>query len=241
MPLFRHHAQQPAGTAASGTHPVTIGTENSHLEHTFSVRCSYKSPDGAGTPPGRRIDLIGVGRHMDDISLERWLPVAGYEGCYEVSDLGRVRSLPRVTSDGRRIAGRILTLGHAKHGYPTANLWTDGRYRTRTVHALVAEAFIGPAPEGTEVRHLDGNPVHCVPSNLAYGTHAENMQDTLRHGTNDRAARTHCPQGHPYDAGNTAIGRRRNGSTFRVCRICSSEAKLRYQTKTASRSQEGQR
>jgi hypothetical protein len=167
-------------------------------------------------------------------ATERWLPIVGYEGFYEVSDLGRVRSLPRVTRDGRRIAGRILALGRHKHGYPVANLWMDNRYRTRTVHALIAEAFLGPVPDGMEVRHVDGDAARCVLLNLTYGTHAENMQDTLRHGTNDHAGRTHCPQGHPYDAENTAVGRRGNGSVFRVCRICSNEAKGRHRRKKES-------
>jgi hypothetical protein len=165
---------------------------------------------------------------MDDANAERWLPVVGYEGFYEVSDLGRVRSLPRVKRNGCRMAGRILTLGRHKHGYPVANLWMDNRYQTRTVHTLMAEAFLGPAPDGTEVRHLDGDSAHCVLSNLTYGTHGDNMQDSLSHGTNDRAGRTHCPQDHAYDAENTAIGRRGDGSVFRVCRKCSRAAKLRY-------------
>jgi hypothetical protein len=171
---------------------------------------------------------------MDD-ATERWLPIPRYKGLYEVSDFGRVRSVPRITRDGRSIRGRLLRLGRHKHGYLTVNLWRDNRYVTRTVHSLVAEAFLGPRPPGLEVRHLDGDPPNCRLSNLIYGTREENMQDTLRHGTNDRASRTHCPASHEYTADNTAIGRRGDGSAFRICRQCASMTKQRYRDRQKAR------
>jgi hypothetical protein len=77
----------------------------------------------------------------------------------------------------------------------------DGR--TRLVHQMVLAAHAGPRPDGQEVRHLDGDPLNNWLANLAYGTPSENSADKVRHGTHPWAAKTHCPQGHPYDAGNT--------------------------------------
>jgi len=167
---------------------------------------------------------------MDNVT-ERWLPVVDYEGMYEVSDLGRVWSVPRKDALGRHVGDRILKHGTHCHGYPMVTLWLDNHGTTRTVHSLIMEAFVGPLAEGMQVRHLDGDTSNSVLINLAYGTLSENMQDTLRHGTNDRANRTHCPQGHPYDAMNTRVTRRGNGQVFRQCRVCHLEASRRSAAK----------
>ena len=171
---------------------------------------------------------------MNDAS-ERWLPVTGYEGYYEVSDRARVRSVPRRARNGRRVPGRVLRLGRHKYGYPTANLWRDNRYTTRTVHSLVAEAFIGPCSEGMEVRHRNGDTANSSLSNLTYGTHADNMQDAIRHGTNPHSAQTHCKYNHPFSDANTGTGKRGDGHTFRVCRICSRERDRAYRQRKAAR------
>ena len=100
---------------------------------------------------------------------EEWRPVVGYEGQYEVSNLGRVRSL---------ISGRVLANRVGREGYPRLNL----RHRTHYVHALVAEAFLGPRHSGLEVRHRDGNRENCHLSNLCYGTRSENHHDCYEYG-----------------------------------------------------------
>lgn len=116
---------------------------------------------------------------------ERWLDIPGYEGRYQVSDLGRVRSVDhrvRVSHGATRLMrGRVLkpagskrdphlyvVLGHGAHGSP--------------VHHLVALAFLGPCPEGCEVRHLDGDPLNNRAENLAYGSRAQNILDVFRIG-----------------------------------------------------------
>jgi DNA-binding transcriptional regulator YiaG len=63
------------------------------------------------------------------------------------------------------------------------HLYENGVREGRTVHRVVAEAFIGPRPEGLEVRHLDGNKTNNRASNLVYSTHKENEADKARHGT----------------------------------------------------------
>lgn len=103
---------------------------------------------------------------------ERWLPVVGFEGRYEVSDHGRVRSFQRGAK------GRLLRPGKMGSGHLSVAL---GRGNSRTVHSLVMLAFIGMPPAGNEVRHLNGKPADNRLSNLKYGTRAENTQDKKYH------------------------------------------------------------
>ena len=113
---------------------------------------------------------------------ERWLPIEGYEGRYEVSDHGRVRSF--VSPHGERKNPLILKAGISK-GYETVVLCkANPKRRTHRVHNLVLIAFIGPAPIGKpEGRHLDGNRRHNRPLNLVWGSRQENAQDMAAHGT----------------------------------------------------------
>lgn len=156
------------------------------------------------------------------MSAEAWRPVAEVPG-YEVSDRGRVRSVARTVarSNGipQRVAARVLAPHTSTTGYRAVRLCRDGRPIPRKVHALVAAAFIGPRPEGLEVRHLNGDRLDNRAENLAYGTRSENMRDAVRHGTHVAARRTHCPAGHPYDDENTALWRTRGG-VGRYCRAC---------------------
>lgn len=140
-------------------------------------------------PPSRLLvrqscDIIEL---VSEDASERWLPIPGYEGFYEVSDHGRARSLSRMSAQGLR-RGRIRKAHPLKNGYLQLLLYAYGECKGFYVHQLVAMAFIGPCPEGMEVRHLDGVKTNNAESNLAYGTHLENMADTIRHGT--RAAGT---------------------------------------------------
>lgn len=107
--------------------------------------------------------------------MERWLPVVGYEGLYEVSDLGRVRSYARSS------VPRIRKLGAHKTGHPQLTLHSGGIRVTRLVHQLVAEAFIGPRPEGQEVRHRNGRETDNRWTNLEYATQSRNTQDRKWH------------------------------------------------------------
>lgn len=124
--------------------------------------------------------------------MERWLPVVGHEGAYEVSDLGRVRSLDRVERyeridqySGRIITvcrqhkGRLLRPGPNDSGHLTVVL---GRGNTRQVHALVLEAFVGPCPDGHECCHGDDVPFHNALDNLRWGTRSDNLHDAVRNG-----------------------------------------------------------
>ena len=130
---------------------------------------------------------------------ERWLPVVGYEGMYEVSDQGRVRSLDRVDSRGWKRKGQVLKLHPGdKWGHLSACLSSASTVRRYYVHRLQAMAFIGPPPfEGAVVRHLDDDKTNNTLENLAWGTHAENSADMVRNGNSRRLEAVDCPYGVP--------------------------------------------
>ena len=156
---------------------------------------------------------------------EEWRPVPGFEDFYEVSDLGRVRSLPRTVlfTDGRRRtwpARMLKTYTWGDNPHLQVNIYTPGRNTKRSVHQLVLLAFVGPrppGPEGEEIRHLDGDHLNNTLSNLVYGSRAENAHDRVRHGTHAMVVKTHCKRGHPFDAKNTAM---RAGKYQRLCLEC---------------------
>lgn len=121
---------------------------------------------------------------------ERWLPVVGWEGLYEVSSLGRVRSLPRAPRPGRRgYSGRILKPWLTVHDYKVVGLCRPGHQEHRPVHRLVAAAFIGPCPPGQEVRHGPGGKLDNRASQLCYGTSAQNHADRHRDGISNQGER----------------------------------------------------
>jgi len=144
--------------------------------------------------------------------IEQWRPVVGFEGRYEVSNLGRVASLP----NRQRPTRIIMRQSRTPDGYYRLNLCADGTRVRRSVHLLVAAAFIGPRPEGLMTRHMDGDPGNNRAGNLAWGTAEENAQDMLRHGRGRNQRKTECKRGHKFDQSNTYVWT--NGS--RRCRRC---------------------
>lgn len=111
-------------------------------------------------------------------AIERWLPVDGYEGLYEVSSFGRVRSLNREDSAGRARKGRILR--HAlDQGYPYINLCRNGIMQNVRIHKLVAAAFLGPRPNNYTVNHIDSNRTNNSVVNLEYLS----LGDNIRHAS----------------------------------------------------------
>jgi hypothetical protein len=120
--------------------------------------------------------------------IEEWRDVPGYEGLYQVSDKGRVRSLDRVVPDSRwglnRKPGKVLQPNpHSVMGYLRVVLYRQGVRRNFDVHQLVALAFIGLRPEGMEVCHNSGDVNDNRVENVRYDTRSGNMRDRARHGT----------------------------------------------------------
>lgn len=122
-------------------------------------------------------------------TVERWLPVVGWEGLYEVSDLGKVRSLPRKTIRGV-LGGRELRPGMCSNGYMLVALCQNGRPESRLVHHLVADAFIGPRPDGHQCCHNDGTRDNNALDNLRWDDTAGNQSDRVKHGTSNRGERS---------------------------------------------------
>lgn len=117
--------------------------------------------------------------------MEQWKAVPGWEGWYEVSDEGRVRSVARVSIAGGAPAhyqARVLRGSPGKNGYPVVSLSRPNYQRKAYVHSLVAAAFLGPRPEGLEVCHADGSRDNNRLSNLRYGTRRDNSKDMVAHG-----------------------------------------------------------
>jgi hypothetical protein len=126
---------------------------------------------------------------MND-TLELWLPVVGYEGHYEVSSHGNVRSLDRkILGPGSRgkervvhsRKGRLKKLSNDRDGYKLVSLCMGGKESQHRVHRMVMLAFAGPEPSwATEVNHLDGNPANNHLSNLEWQTASGNQRHALR-------------------------------------------------------------
>ena len=132
---------------------------------------------------------------------EEWRSIAGYEGVYEVSSFGQVRSLDRTVfmPRPRRAGGRPYTrLVKGKHlaqtvcqsnGYLVVSLNKDGLAKTCSVHVLVCEAFHGPRPARSVVAHVDGQKYNNAAVNTRYATYIENAADRTAHGTNPAGER----------------------------------------------------
>lgn len=127
------------------------------------------------------------------MKIEEWRAVVGFEGSYEVSNIGRVRSLDRAVTyqkidqySGRTITvtkhmkGQMLRPGAQKSGHLLVVL---GRKNNALVHHLVLKAFVGPQPPGMECCHGDGQPANNVDTNLRWDTRQANVADMWRHGT----------------------------------------------------------
>ncbi|SEJ87679.1 NUMOD4 motif-containing protein [Sphingobium sp. AP50] len=119
---------------------------------------------------------------MSIIQHEEWRSVNGYEGFYEVSNMGRVRSLERFTSRGLK-GGNVLATPPSAVGYSTITLCRDGTQKCAYVHHLVAAAFLGPRPYKHDICHNDGDRLNNEAANLRYDTRAGNFADMHVHGT----------------------------------------------------------
>ena len=122
---------------------------------------------------------------------EIWKDIKGYEGIYQVSSEGRVRSLDRVEDRGRNIKGKILKPSINPYGYCVVGLFKNGTQKKNMVHRLLAEAFIPNPDNKPEIDHIntikidntvflneDGS-VNYDKTNLRWVTKKENMNNPL--------------------------------------------------------------
>ena len=112
------------------------------------------------------------------MTKEEWRPIEGYEGLYEVSNFGQVRSL---------IKGKLLKPTESFNGYYVVNLYLEKKPTTHNVHRLVAVTFLGQPPEGHVVCHGSKGQQCNEVTNLSWGTREKNNGfDKLRDGTDNR-------------------------------------------------------
>lgn len=113
---------------------------------------------------------------------EIWKPIDGYEGLYEVSNLGNVRKLRFINNRTNKNKVFEIAPQHNGKGYLKVALYIEGTCKQKLVHRLVAEAFI-PRIKGREfVNHIDGNKENNAVSNLEWCTRSENMIHAYRVG-----------------------------------------------------------
>lgn len=115
--------------------------------------------------------------------MEIWKNVTGYKPCYQVSNLGRVRSVSRITNCNNGKMNRkekVLRQSKDHSGYMCVYLYTlDGIKHTTFVHRLVAMAFVPNTDNHKEIDHLDGNKQNNVPGNLRWVTHQQNCSNPV--------------------------------------------------------------
>jgi hypothetical protein len=160
--------------------------------------------------------------------MERWRDVIGYEGLYQVSNLGVVRSVDRVVK--HYLGGPKKLKGKVLRAYPTSqckylavNLCKKGVRRPTCVHRLVAAAWIGPCPDGQEVRHGPAGVAANSVSNLCYGTRSENNLDCRRDGTHGGVA---VVRSDGVEFISMAVAAERSGCWYQnICKCCKGELK----------------
>lgn len=111
-----------------------------------------------------------------------WKPIKGYEGLYEVSDFGQVKSLERTASDGRHLKEKIIHGGFYPNGYRFVCLRKDDANKNFLVHRLVAESFIPNPNDFPVVNHLDGNIKNNNVNNLEWCSQGRNLEHAVEIG-----------------------------------------------------------
>lgn len=162
--------------------------------------------------------------------MERWKPIDGYEGYYEVSDQGRVRSLDRVQKNKRgqvcNYSGKLLGeegFGYAdRFGYRSVILCVNAKQVRYKIHRLVVNAFIQKLEDEDVVMHLNDVTSDNRAINLEVGSQSENIRDCITKGRFNSGVRnrekTHCPRGHLFKVENLCVADYRNGK--RACLSC---------------------
>lgn len=153
---------------------------------------------------------------------ETWRPVPSHVGLYEVSDLGRVRSLDRIVVGAagrqRRVAGRILRPTLRPDGRHKVALCRGGVETTRLVAHLVLEAFVGPRPGDLDACHNDDDQGNDRLANLRWDTHLANCKDRTDNGGHGSQKKDRCPRYHLLRSPNIRAYDVRRGT--RNCLAC---------------------
>jgi hypothetical protein len=123
---------------------------------------------------------------------EVWKDVIGFEGEYEVSNMGNVRSLDKIircNTGWRTHKGQLLKPNHDRGGHPRVSLMREQKATYKFVHTLMMESFVGPRPKGFHVCHNNGVADDNRLENLRYDTPKGNTADKKVHGTDGTGSR----------------------------------------------------
>lgn len=117
--------------------------------------------------------------------MENWRDIEGYEGLYQISNIGRVKSLERTvpnynqtgfTNSFKRIKERIMKTKKDRKGYLYVELYNNGKSKVFKIHRLVAMMFLSNVDNKPQVNHLDGNKENNCVDNLEWCTNIENQR-----------------------------------------------------------------
>lgn len=122
--------------------------------------------------------------------IELWAPIKGYEGLYEVSNKGRIKSLAKNAGNSPR-KKRIRKLKETRHGYLNVSLWKFGKSKHPLVHRLVAMAFLPNPCNYPEVNHLDGDRKNANVENLEWCTTSQNIKHAFKIGNKNNRGENH--------------------------------------------------
>lgn len=142
--------------------------------------------DGFSTVPLTTICQTADQTKTVKMENEIWKDITGFEGYYQIGNLGSIKSIDRIIPTrrgvGKFIAGKILKPHLGTNGYLYVNLSKNGIHYTKTIHSILSNEFI-PNPENKpEVNHKDGIKHHSYESNLEWCTHSENGLHAYRMG-----------------------------------------------------------
>lgn len=110
--------------------------------------------------------------------MEEWKDIKGYEGLYQISNLGNVKSVPRNGKYCTRIIPLYMSLSD-RNGYKAVTLYKNGERATLSVHRLVAEAFVTNEENKNIVNHINGNRADNRATNLEWVTQSENIRHSF--------------------------------------------------------------
>jgi hypothetical protein len=159
---------------------------------------------------------------------EQWRAIPGYEGYYEASSIGRVRSVARSVAavrGGKTVIWNLKSKNirpRSKLGYSQVTLSVAAVHRHFRVHRLVLESFVGPCPDGMEALHANDIRDDNRLENLRWGTRTENLHDMVRNGNHHGAKKTNCKRGHPFVGEN--VKPQSSSGQGRACRECCKQA-----------------
>ena len=143
---------------------------------------------------------------------EIWKDIKGYVGLYQVSNLGRFKSLPRNTKNQYKYKERILKLSEDKDGYLLVNL----NRKTFRSHVIVAQTFIKNDDNKPQINHIDGNKKNNNVDNLEWVTNRENIIHAYKNGL--IKPMTHPKSIYSIDMEEVRVAKEKNGKLYRIYR-----------------------